>query len=167
MRLTLLATFVLASFISISQNTIVWSPPIEVTGSTDAHRPRIDLLADNSPVLIWSQFTATSDKHYFFSKWDGTGFMAPVILNDATILSYDWGGSEIVADGNTLYTVYKTGNITVGRVYIRRSVDGGLTWEPKIQVEQSGELISGCRRCLESAGQRCLDRNPCRSERQL
>lgn len=140
MKPIILFAFILLATFSQSQSAIVWSPPIEVTGSTDAHRPRIDLLADNSPVLIWSQFSGSSDKDYFFSKWDGNNFLAPIILNDQTILSYDWGGTEIVADGNTLYTVYKTGDITVGKVYIRRSLDGGLTWEPKIQIEETGEL---------------------------
>ena len=140
MKPIILFSFLFSAFISLSQSAIVWSPPVEVTGSTDAHRPRIDLLTDNSPVLIWAQFTGTSNKDYFFSKWDGTGFLAPIILNDETILSYDWGGTDIVADGNTLFTVYKSADVTAGKVYIRRSIDGGLTWEPKIQVEQTNEL---------------------------
>ncbi|MDG1332004.1 MAG: T9SS type A sorting domain-containing protein [Crocinitomicaceae bacterium] len=140
MKSLTLFLIICASFFGYSQSAIVWSPPVEVTGSTNAHRPRIDVLADNTPVLIWAQFTGTSNKDYFFSKWDGTAFLSPVILNDANVLSYDWGGTDIVADGNTLYTVYKTGDVTSGKVFIRRSVDGGLTWEPKIQVEQANEL---------------------------
>lgn len=138
-QLTLFTALIFSSIV-YSQSAIVWSPPIEVAGSSDAHRPRIELLPDNSPVLIWSQFSGSSTKDYFFSKWSGTDFASPVLLNDVDILSYDWGGTEIVADGNTLYTVYKSSNVTFGKVFIRRSLDGGTTWENKIQIEQPNEL---------------------------
>lgn len=140
MRQLILFALLFTTSFSNAQNTIVWTPPIEVTGSSDAHRPRIDLLADNTPVLIWGKFTGTTNKDYFFSKWDGTGFLSPTVLNDVNVLTYDWGGTDIVADGNTLYTVYKSADVTVGKVFIRRSTDGGTTWEPKIQIEQPNEL---------------------------
>lgn len=140
MKRTLLFTLLWGAFSLNAQNTIVWTPPVEVTGSSNAHRPRIDLLADNTPVLIWGKFTGSSNKDYFFSKWDGTGFPSATVLNDVNILTYDWGGTDIVADGNTLYTVYKSSDVTVGKVFLRRSTDGGATWEPKIQIEQANEL---------------------------
>jgi len=132
---------VLFSFPSFSQNGISWSSPVEVTGSMDGKRPRIELLPDNTPVLIWSKY-GTSDKDYFFSKWDNTDFLAPMQLNDTPLLTYDWGGTELVADGNTLYTIMKEGpDVYAGRVYIRKSTDGGATWGTKTLIEDAtGEI---------------------------
>ena len=123
------------------QNGIYWSPPVEVDGSAEGRRPTIALLSDNTPVLIWSKVLTNGDKDYYFSKWDNPGFTTPFQLNDAPVLTYDWGGTEIATDGDNIYTVFKEGNVTVGRAYIRKSSDGGLTWGSKVMIEDSlGEL---------------------------
>ena len=90
---------------SIAQNTIYWTDPVMIEESEDGQRPRISLLEDNTPVLIYSTYL-TNGKDLYFSKWENNDFNAPFQLNDANLLTYDWGGSEIDVDGDNVYVVF-------------------------------------------------------------
>ena len=130
-------------FISInsySQNSIYWTPPIEITDSEDGQRPKIQLLDDGTPVIMFAKYMLNG-KHVFFAKWNGSNFNTPTQLNDSPLLTYDWGGTEMSVEGNNIYVIYKEENVTTGRVYLHHSADAGDNWGPKIMVEDSlGEL---------------------------
>ncbi|MEO9531407.1 MAG: T9SS type A sorting domain-containing protein [Crocinitomicaceae bacterium] len=132
--LPLAITLVSSTF---AQNTIYWTDPVVIEESEDGQRPRISLLDDNSPVLMYSTYLL-SGKNLYFSKWENNDFAQPVQMNDANLLTYDWGGAEIDTDGENVYVVFKEENVTTGRVYIRHSDDGGLTWGIKNQIEDAG-----------------------------
>ena len=125
---------------SVAQNTIYWTDPVMIDASEDGQRPRISLLEDNTPVLIYSTYLING-KDLYFSKWENNDFATPQQLNDSYLLTYDWGGSEVDTDGDNVYVVFKESDVTNGRAYIRHSDDGGLTWGPKNLIEDaSGEL---------------------------
>ena len=137
MKIALLPLAILLTSSLIAQNTIYWTDPIVIEESEDGQRPRISLLDDNTPVLMYSTYLL-SGKNLYFSKWENNDFASPTQLNDAYLLTYDWGGAEIDTDGDNVYVVFKEENVTTGRVFIRHSEDGGTTWGPKNQIEDAG-----------------------------
>lgn len=117
---------------------ITWDPAIEVAPSSFGNnRPRIVTDKSGYPLLLWGKSTDA-----MFSRWDGSSFTIPVKLNPngVTIASADWMGPEIAARGDTVYVVYKQTpeNLESSHIWIRRSFDGGVTFNDPVQVENTG-----------------------------
>ncbi len=135
--LTLL-TFVAVSSSSFSQ--IYWEPVIEVAASTYNNKnPTIVLNGNNNPVVSWGNGTS-----FMVSVWDGAAFTAPANANGSItgVLAGNNYGPEITSYGDTIYGIFKETPVTTGNIYVVRSTDGGLTFDPPVQVDNIGTDLS-------------------------
>lgn len=117
---------------------ITWEETIDVIPtSSGSNRPRIVTDRTGDPLILWGNSTDA-----IFSRWDGTAFTAPIKLNpdNITIAAADWMGPEIAAHGDTVYVVYKQTpeHDESSHIWITRSFDGGVTFDPPVQVENTG-----------------------------
>ena len=117
---------------------ITWDETIEVAPSSFGNnRPRIVADRAGHPLILWGKSTDA-----MFTRWDGAAFTEPIKINPdgVTIASADWMGPEIAAHGDTVYVVYKQTpeHDESSHVWITRSFDGGVTFDPPVQVENTG-----------------------------
>ena len=144
------------SLSAIAQPTIFWEDEIVVAdGVTFGNvRPRISLGADGNPLVL---FGKGSQGYLFFAKGNGTNFNLPIsILPNGlnTYLSY-WTGPDLAANGDTVIAVFKALPFDGGKVYVVRSIDGGLSfsdtiradshnsgmvWMPAIEMNEEGKI---------------------------
>lgn len=126
---------VLSLIVTQANSQIVWSDEIEVASSSYGNNyPKIVLNGDNNPVVVWGR-----GSDCYASVWNGASFTTPEkpdglidILTGSTI------GPELAAFGDTVYTVFKAKPVETGAVLVSRSVDGGLTWQVPVQVDDIG-----------------------------
>ena len=114
---------------AISQNGIFWSDPIEVAPSSfDDKSPRVALLSDGTPVVIWGK-----GSNIFFSKMEGGEFIGPVDINTNGISPdiYSFGGIDLATAGDKIFIVYEDFNTGV---HLVRSDDGGATFALPVSV---------------------------------
>lgn len=157
MKSFFLLSFVLISLTAIAQPTIYWEDEIVVAdGPTYGNvRPRISLTADGNPIVL---FGKGSQGYLFVAKGNGTNFDTPVSILPSglqTYLSY-WTGPDLAASGDTVIAAFKALPYDVGKVYIVRSTDGGLSfsdtiradshdsgmaWMPAIDMNEDGKIV--------------------------
>lgn len=129
----------LVTFISSDMwSQVTWNEPIDVAPSSFGNvRPRITNNASGSPLIIWGK---SADLMY--TRWDETAFATPLKLNPngVTIASATWMGPELAAHGDTIYIVYKQTpeDLATSHIWLLRSFDGGTTFLPPVQVENTG-----------------------------
>lgn len=115
--------------------TVFWEPEIPVSdGSVYGNiRPRIVVTADNVPMVVYGKAGGALNA----SRWNGTGFDAPVSLLPANMSSYlaSWTGPDAASKGDTVVIVFKAQPIEAGNVYSVRSFDGGITFSDTIRVD--------------------------------
>ena len=113
---------------------ITWSAPMPVAAASFGNEhPRIALTASGNPVVLWGH-SMMNAAH--FARWTGSAFSTPVMLNpmSVSVFSASWAGPDIAAKGDTVYVVYKAEPEDTGYIFLRRSVDGGLTFGAPVQV---------------------------------
>jgi len=128
-------TFLISSSL-FSQETISWGPEISVAdGTTFGNvRPRLALTTNDQPIVL---FGKNGTGRLFIAKGDGASFTAPVDIlpaNLGTYLAY-WTGADLAAYGDTVIAVFKALPFDEGKIYIVRSIDGGLTFSDTIRVD--------------------------------
>ncbi len=137
---TLLLTFFFN--LSFSQSVINWSPEVDIASSSFSNlHPRIVTDRTGNPIVIWGNF---SNNEINFSRWDGTAFTTPVILNPSNlpVFTASWAGPDIASHGDTVYVVVKQTPEDTNHVFIIRSFDGGITFSAPIQVEHLTDSAS-------------------------
>lgn len=120
-----------------------WNAPIPVAlGTTYSNiYPRIALTTGDNPQVIWEN--SGTDKVYS-ARWNGSGFTSPLALNPAGVFPYiaSWTGAEIAASGDTVFVVFSTvPSGSTAQVYTIRSLDGGVTFEDTVRVDQIGSDV--------------------------
>jgi len=141
-HLYLIVTATLFCQFSLGQTGLVWEDPVVVAGSSfDNTRPRIALLGNDVPVVLWGKMS--TDVNYV-SQWDGAAFGAPVKITQVGTDAFvsTWAGSEIATSGDTVFVVYKEDQAASGSIYTRRSLDGGATWNDTVKVDVINSLMS-------------------------
>ena len=112
-----------------SQSGIYWSEPMPVAESSFGDdSPKMQVLADGSPVTIWGK----TDKIYF-SRWENGSFTEPVQLNTNGIPPdiYGFGGLGLATWHDRVFVVFESfGN----GIHLLRSEDGGQNWELPVEV---------------------------------
>jgi hypothetical protein len=143
MKVTKLILFVLLSIYSMAQNLIYWEPEMIVSngavyGNT---RPRMSLNANNEPVIVYGKI---SDGKLYCSRMDNGVFVSPVPLTGTSISSYlaTWTGPDIAAKGDTVIVVFKAEPMETGHIYTTRSIDGGISFNDPVQVDQNDTTAS-------------------------
>lgn len=144
MRKSIYLLFVLASAASISraQNEITWGTGMNVaTSSTGNDHPRMDVTRSGDPLIIWN-----NSGKAMFSRWNGTAFTAPVVLNPLTmnVAGADWMGPDIAAHGDTLYVVFKQTPEASDtcHIYCVHSYNAGASFSPPVRVDYINDSIS-------------------------
>ncbi len=142
MKKLVLGIITICSFTIISSaQSANWDAPVTVAlGTTYSNvYPRITLTSGDNPLVIWGN--GGPDKIYA-SHWDGVGFTAPLTINPIGTVPYlaTWTGAEITSSGDTVFVVFSTDpNAAMDpHVYTVRSLDGGVTFQDTVRVDQIG-----------------------------
>lgn len=127
--------FVLALYLPqvvFSQNGLSWSPPVPVAAASfEDSSPRMALLADGTPVVVWGKPAAVSQ--IWCARWTGTGFSSPVQVNTGSFSPgiYGFGGLDLATAGQHVYVVFE---VFDQGIFLARSEDGGVTWQSPVMV---------------------------------
>lgn len=142
MKKLVLGIITICSFISQSTaQSASWNAPVNVAlGTTYSNiYPRITLTSGDNPLVIWGN--GGQDKIYS-SRWNGTGFTTPISVNPLGTVPYlaTWTGAEIASSGDTVFVVFSTDPSMAmdAHVYTVRSLDGGVTFQDTVRVDQIG-----------------------------
>lgn len=142
MKKIVLGISLILSTLYCSAQSATWSVPISVAGNAYGNvYPRIALTSGNRPQVVW-QNGATDKIHA--AHWDANGFSTPITLNPAGVFPYiaSWTGAEVAAVQDTVFVVFSTDPDANGaQVYTVRSLDGGVTFEDTVRVDQIGNDI--------------------------
>lgn len=125
-----------------AQSQVIWSSSNNVAPAASGNdHPRMVLSRSGNPMVVWNHASRC-----MFSRWNGTAFTSPVMLNPAqiTVAGADWMGPDIAAHGDTVYVVFKQTPETSldAHVYCVRSFDGGVTFSAPVQVDNFQENVS-------------------------
>lgn len=125
------------SFLSglMAQSGITWNPTMNVNNMTmyGNQRPRIVLDRSGDPMILWGN---SGNNNAYFSKWNGTGFTTPMVVNTSfPVFAASWAGPDIASNGDTLYIVVKETPEITNPAYIFASFDGGNTFSTASQVD--------------------------------
>ena len=137
-RNLLLLSASLCSLTSFAQ-TLNWSSEVIVAnGSTyGSTRPRVAATTGNIPLVVWG---SSSSDRLNYARGNGAGFGMAMALTpnnvDPAVMS--WQGHDIGANGNTVYVVFKSEPEMMGNIYIKKSIDGGVTWTDTVRVNMMG-----------------------------
>lgn len=130
-KFALLCSFFQLHFSSLiqAQEGIFWSTPLTVaTSSQGDDSPKIGLLSDGTPVVIWGRFG-----NIYFSKLSDGTFGEPVEVStngiDADI--YNFGGIDLATHADNIFIVFENFN---DGVFLIRSTDGGETFDNPVNV---------------------------------
>ena len=131
-KILAIATFATCCQVASGQAGIFWSDPVAVAASSfGGDSPRIALLADGSPIVLWGK-SGLNAKIYF--SWLENGqFTDPVQINTNGIGPevYSFGGLDLATHGDAVFLVFE--NFSNG-IFLVRSTDGGQTFELPISV---------------------------------
>jgi hypothetical protein len=134
--LSMLLTF---SFFSLNSQIISWNPPVSVAngGTYNNIYPRLTLTDNDVPLVSW--MNGNNNKIYT-ARWNGTSFNMPVTINPSGVIPFitNWAGSEIASSGDTVFVTFSTDFSQTSKVYTVRSLDGGVTFQDTVRVDQIG-----------------------------
>lgn len=132
----------LFSAVPNAQSQVSWSAEKNVAPSASGNdHPRMVLSRNGSPMIVWNHASRC-----MFSRWNGTAFSNPVMLNTAgvDVAGADWMGPDIAAHGDTVYVVFKQTpeSSADAHIYCVHSYDAGITFSAPVQVEQIQDSLS-------------------------
>ncbi len=136
MKLVILVFIFAIKFNISAQPAISWGPEIKVADGLlySNIRPRVCVSADGNPLVLFGKGT---EGYLFVSKGNGSTFETPISIlppNLQTYLSY-WTGPDFASAGDTIIAAFKALPFETGKIYIVRSVDGGLTFSDTVRVD--------------------------------
>lgn len=103
--------------------------------------PRIVSDAAGNPLVLWAHANRA-----MFSRWNGTGFTTPVMLNPPTmtIAGASWMGPDIASHGDTVYMVFKQTpeDSDTCHIWCIHSFNGGISFSPSVRVDNIGDSLS-------------------------
>lgn len=118
---------------SAMAQTVSWGSPVTVAPGTPYGNtfPRLSMVTGNRPLVSWGSSTKV-----YSAVWTGSSFTTPVTLTPTGLTPYvqTWTGPECEASGDTVFVTYGTSPINSSRVYVVRSVDGGLSFGDTVRV---------------------------------
>lgn len=125
-------------FLDLSGQTLILSDPIQVADNEQygKTRPRIAVNGTGQPVVMWGQ--NSTKKVFVTSLVGGTDqFGVPVEINPNGVQAFisNWAGPDMGASGDTVFVAYHSTPEDVGKSYVHKSVDGGLTFGDSVRVD--------------------------------
>lgn len=130
---------------STSESGLEFSPSVEVVSTSDnGVYPSMAILSPGKPVIAWTGYIgAPNPKGFSYDAFVSTnpnvfggGMFAPGIQVAATEIQDDSTAVAVDAKG-TIYVAWESfqdGTDEGGNVYVAKSTDGGLTFSPKVRV---------------------------------
>jgi len=142
MKKTIKLLSVLIALNASAQSGITWTTGLNIaTSATGNEHPRIATNAAGNPLVLWGY-----NERAMFSRWNGTAFTAPVMLNPMTmtIAEAGWMGPDIAAHGDTVYVVFKKTpeGDTASHIFLVRSFDGGINFSLPVRVDGITDTIT-------------------------
>ena len=139
---TLIATLMLISFTSWTQSQISWSLNLDLApSSSGSNHPHVVLDGSGNPLVVWNHASRC-----MFSRWNGTAFTTPVLLNPANlnVAGADWMGPDIASHGDTVYVVFKEipESSSDSHIYCVHSYDGGANFSTPVRVDYIADSLS-------------------------
>lgn len=145
---------------------ITWSEPIEVATYELADivelsippRPRIAVTQSGAVNIIWAALSGFDADCAFVRMDPAAGenaFSEPEILNiGGQIEALNNYGPNIAAKDEQVFVVYKKSGFGNQVVQSRRSVDGGMSWEDEVQVDEflNGTFASRAHVAIDAEG---------------
>ena len=132
MKAIFVSLFLLIVCISLNAQ-IEWDDQLNIAPSSSGNNyPRIALDASGDPMVIWYHASRV-----MFSKWDGTSFTTPKIINPTsmTVAGASWMGPDMASHGDTVYVVFKETPEHTKHVWSMYSYDGGETFSEPVQLD--------------------------------
>lgn len=125
-----------------AQSQITWTMGMNIASSASGNEhPRMVTNASGNPLLVWHHANRA-----MFSRWNGSTFTTPVMLNPASMLvaGASWMGPDIASHGDTIYVVMKQSPEadTASHIYIVHSFDGGQNFSMPVRVDFIADSIS-------------------------
>lgn len=125
----------LIPFSVFSQNTLTWSDTVTVNKALvmGYTRPKIVLTQNDVPVIMWGK---ASNQGVYVSRYNGSSFGDPVKVTPDGVNAFvsGWAGPAMGASGDTVFVVFKSQPENEGKVYLVRSIDGGITFGDTVRV---------------------------------
>lgn len=142
MKKIIVFTLIWISLGGYAQNTIIWNAGMNVApASSGNEHPRITTDASGHPLILWGHVNRA-----MFSRWNGSGFTTPVMVNPATmtIAEASWMGPDIAAHGDTVYVVFKQTpeDSYLSHIWCVRSFDGGVSFSQPVRVDYIADSLS-------------------------
>jgi hypothetical protein len=125
-----------------AQCQIIWNAASNLNTSASGNdHPRVVMDAAGNPLVLWEH-----SNRAMFSRWNGTAFTTPVMLNPMTmtIAGDYWMGPDIASHGDTVYVVFKQTPEadTSSHIYLVRSFDGGINFSAPFRVDWTDDIIT-------------------------
>ncbi|MBK5284886.1 MAG: T9SS type A sorting domain-containing protein [Bacteroidia bacterium] len=142
MKKTITLFAIIIALNALAQSGITWTTGLNIaTSATGNEHPRIATDAAGNPLVLWGY-----NERAMFSRWNGTAFTAPVMLNPMTmtIAEASWMGPDIASHGDTVYVVFKKTPEadTASHIFIVRSVNGGASFSLPVRVDGITDTIT-------------------------
>ena len=125
-----LPIFSFGQYLNPSDTYILSSGPSE-----GYDRPRVVITANNSPFVIWSK--PSTPKAIKARKWNGNSFDSTFNLVNSDLMPTGFIGPEIAANGDTVYLIFESLLHNNHVIYLKRSLDGGITFSDTIRVSDN------------------------------
>lgn len=134
--------FLFLSFVvhTHAQFEIIWNDPITVAMEMyDNNRPRIAILNENQPIVIWG---SNNGGKLYTSIWNGEDFDTPQQVNPegTQIFTADWAGPELATYSDKAYVVYKLSPEDDFGTYISSLDLLNETWSDSIRVDDANAM---------------------------
>lgn len=141
MKIFFSAWFLALISLGFSQQ-IYFSFPFQLSGSATGNvHPRVALV-NNEPIVVWGD--PSSDGTLQYSLWNGSGFDSPQQLtySDEMIMMGYAEGPVMLTKGDSVFVCYVSMAPSEHRVYLRKSIDGGLNFSDTILVNDRSNGLS-------------------------
>ena len=129
---------ILLSLVLLTQVTFCYSQTTIIVNDSSQYgfeRPRITLLDNNVPFVIWGKPSASSK--IFGAKLQGGSFTSPIQISPGSmnprVGSVD--GPNIVSNKDSIYVIWNNLVSTNHHVFLNRSTDGGNSFSSVIQTD--------------------------------
>jgi hypothetical protein len=128
------AIFFLLTSCLFAQGGINWDPASDISMSMYGNEhPRIVLDRSGDPMVLWGN---SGNNNAYFSKWNGSGFTTPMIVNTGIpCFAASWAGPDIAAHGDTVYVVIKETPEMTNYAYLFSSFNGGTSFGSPVQID--------------------------------
>jgi hypothetical protein len=128
------------SVCAANAQTLNWTTEVTVAnGSTYGNiRPRVAATDNNIPLVVWGG--GLGNEPLYYARGNGAGFgmamqLTPTNVDPAVM---DWQGHDVGSNGDVVYVVFKEQPEMMGNIFIKKSIDGGITWSDTVRVNLQG-----------------------------